>query len=158
MIRIGKVFEAHLSVSNLQQSMTFYSEVLGLELAHVIPERGVAFYWLGGKGKSMLGLWAVSGPLRMTLHTAFEVELGDLLKSATELRKAGVTPLDFFGVPTDDPVVLAWMPAASIYFNDPDGNSLEFLAKLNDEPAPELGVVSWSEWSRQHGKTDLLPW
>src|SRR3954453_4208014 len=111
MFRIGRVFETHLSVSDLKRSMSFYADVLGLELAHVVPERGVAFYWLGGRGKSMLGLWAVSGPLRMTLHTAFEVGLDDVLRSAAELRKAGVTPLDFFGAATDEPVILAWMPA-----------------------------------------------
>ena len=29
--------------------MTFFSEVLGLELAHVVAERRVAFYWIGGR-------------------------------------------------------------------------------------------------------------
>ena len=146
MIRIGKIFEAHLTVSSLDRAMSFYGNTLGLELAHLIRERGVAFYWLGERGTSMLGLWSSIGPLRMSLHTAFEADLDDVLNAAEALRKAGITPLDFYGQLTDEPVVLGWMPAASLYFQDPDGNSLEFLAMLNEQPAPDLGVISWSEW------------
>jgi hypothetical protein len=47
-------------------------------------------------------------------------------------QQAGVIPLDFEGRPTEEPVVLAWMPAVSLYFHDPDGNLLEFLAMLED--------------------------
>jgi lactoylglutathione lyase len=49
----------------------------------------------------------------MSLHTAFTVELDGLLAAA------GITPLDVQGNPVREPVVLAWMPAASIYFRDP---------------------------------------
>jgi lactoylglutathione lyase len=49
-------------------------------------------------------------------------------------------------MPTDEPVVLAWMPAASVYFHDPDGNQLEFISMLSEDPRPELGVVPWSRW------------
>jgi len=39
------------------------------------------------------------------------------------------------------------MPAASVFFDDPDGNFLEYIAMLDDEPQPELGLLlSWSEW------------
>lgn len=61
---------------------------------------------------------------------------------------ANLVPLDFWGQPTDEPVVLAWMPAASLYFRDPDGNLLEFLSMLPDVPQPELGITSWSHWSQ----------
>lgn len=58
-----------------------------------------------------------------------------------------MTPLDFDSKPTDDPVVLAWTPAVAVYFKDPDGNQLEFLSMLSQDPRPELGVLSWSAWS-----------
>ena len=45
-----------------------------------------------------------------------------------------------------EPVVLAWMPAASLYFRDPDGNLIEFLSMLPDAPQPGLGIVRWSRW------------
>jgi lactoylglutathione lyase len=41
--------------------------------------------------------------------------------------------------------VLAWMPAASIYFLDPDGNLPEFIS-MPDAPRPDLGVVPWNDW------------
>ena len=97
----------------------------------------------------MLGIWEVgSAPQRLSLHVALRVELADLLESPRRLRDINVTPLDFWQKPTNEPVVLAWMPAASLYFLDPDGNLLEFISMLPDMPRPELGVVRWSEWSK----------
>jgi len=97
----------------------------------------------------MLGLWEVgTGPQRLSLHLAFRLDLQDLLDAPARLRAAHTVPLDFNGEPADEPVVLAWMPAASLYFRDPDGNLLEFLSMLPDAPRPELGVIGWSRWNR----------
>ena len=147
MIPIRGLFEGHLTVSDLRRSMAFYGDTLGLHLAQLVPERRAAFYWLGVPGESMLGLWEIgSVPQRMSLHLAFKVTLPDLLRAPQRLQTAGVTPLNFNGAPTHEPVVLGWMPAASLYFCDPDGNLLEFLCMLPDSPAPELGIVDWSQW------------
>ena len=43
-------------------------------------------------------------------------------------------------------MVFAWMPAISIYFDDPDGHSLEFIGILNGESKPENGIVSYEKW------------
>jgi len=150
MISIRSLFEAHLNVADLERSVLFYRDRLGLPLAQMFPDRRVAFSWIGAPGQSMLGLWETgTGPQRMTLHVAFEVALTDLLNSPQALQKAGITALDFMGEPTTEPVVLAWMPAASIYFRDPDGNQLEFLAMLQDQPRPDLGVQPWSSWKSE---------
>ena len=150
MIPISDLFESHLNVADLARSMKFFGEILGLELAREFPERKVAFYWIGGRGSSMLGLWeSGSSPHRLNLHLAFRVELKDLLDAPARLKAAGVAPLDFWGKLTDEPVVLAWMPAASVYFHDPDGNLLEFLTMLPDPPQPELGIIGWTEWQRR---------
>lgn len=148
MTTIRGLFETHLTVSDLHRSVAFYRDVLRLPVAAIVPERRVALFWIGAAGNAMLGLWeSGTGPQRMSLHTAFTVDLAELLRAPQNLREAGITPLDFDGKPTDEPVVLAWMPAAAVYFQDPDGNLLEFLAMLHETAAPELGVVPWSVWT-----------
>ena len=75
MIPIRELFETHLTVSDLERAKKFYGGTLGLELAGEFPERDVAFYWLGGRGTSMLGLWQVgSTPQRLGLHIALRVD------------------------------------------------------------------------------------
>jgi NAD(P)H-dependent FMN reductase len=39
------------------------------------------------------------------------------------------------------------MPAASIYFHDPDGHLLEYIAMLAEDARPDGGVVTWKEWT-----------
>jgi lactoylglutathione lyase len=141
------LFEAHVPVADLDRSVAFYRDVVGLELAYTTEDRHAAFLWIGSPGQAMLGLWAAgSGPQKMTTHIAFTATLDDILRAPRELRAVGVAALDFNAQPTDEPVVLAWMPAASIYFHDPDGHLLEFIAMLPHRPHPEIGVVSWRRW------------
>jgi hypothetical protein len=55
MIPVRDLFETHLTVVDLQRSMAFFSQVLGLELAEVFLDRKVAFYWIGGPITSSQG-------------------------------------------------------------------------------------------------------
>ncbi len=145
------LFEAHLTVTDLNRAITFYRDQLGLPLARIFPERKVAFFWIGAPGKAMLGLWQ-SGtmPIKICHHTAFQVSLAELQSSPARLRDAGIEPTDLDGNPSDEPVVLAWMAAAAIYFQDPDNNLLEFITMLPDTPRPDLGVLPWSEWVQRN--------
>jgi lactoylglutathione lyase len=132
--------------------MAFYRDRLGLEVAYLSSDR-VAFLWAGGRGRTMLGLWAAgAAPQHVTGHIAFATTLADVLAAPTSLKRAGIAPLDFDGRPAAEPVVLAWMPAAAVYFRDPDGHLLEFIAMLDDEAQPEAGVVTWSNWNAHQGK------
>jgi lactoylglutathione lyase len=141
------LFETHLDVRDLDRSLDFHRAVVGLELAHVLPERQVAFMWIGGRGRAMLGLWAGSAsPNAMRLHVAFARDLDAVLAAPSALRAAGVEPLDFHGWPTAEPSVIGWMPAASVFFRDPDGHRLEPLAMLPHQPRPEAGVVPYGAW------------
>ena len=149
-VPIRGLFEAHLTVSDLERSVTFYRDVVGLPVALELPERGAAFLWVGAPGRAMLGLWSLgSAPMGLVLHVAFDVALEDVLKASERLSAAGVTPLSFFEEETDEPSVLAWMPAAAVYLRDPDGHLLEYLAMLDEAPQPDLGILPWSEWKRR---------
>lgn len=98
---IRGLYETHVHTTDLERSMKFYGEVMGLKLGYFEEKRRAAFYWI---------------------HKS------------------------------DQPSVHCWMPAVSVYFSDPDGNSLEFIALLPDPPRPELGIVPWDEWERLNGR------
>jgi len=147
MTPIMGLFETHLSVTNLDRSVAFYRDIVGLSPAYTQPERGFAFLWIGAPGQAMLGLWQSNPVLRMRLHLAFKVSLADVLAAPATLRQAGVTPLGIGREETDEPMVYCWMPAAAVFFDDPDGHSLEYLSILPGEARPELGLLSWSQWS-----------
>ena len=72
-----------------------------------------------------------------------------LLDAPKRLKEKGIKPLSFFGLETTEPSVICWMPAASVYFRDPDGHTLEYLTMLDKEPRPDLGIISWSKWLDQ---------
>jgi lactoylglutathione lyase len=80
------------------------------------------------------------------LHIAFAIPLDQLLEAPALLSARGVTPLSFFGEPASELSVIGWMPAAAIYFRDPDGHQLEYLAMLDGRPRADLGVINWSDW------------
>ena len=141
------LFETHLTVADLRRSVAFYRDVVGLALAYEVPERGAAFLWVGAPGNSMLGLWSLSSaPIGLSLHVAFKSSLDEVMAACDHLRSHGVTPLSFFATETTEPSVIGWMPAAAVYFRDPDGHLLEYLAMLGESPRPERGIVPWSEW------------
>ena len=140
------LFETHLTVADLPRSVAFYRDIVGLPVALEAPERGAAFHWIGQPGQAMLGLWSIgSAPMSMQLHIAFGMSLPDVLAAPERLRSHGIQPLSFFGEPADEPSVIGWMPAAAIYFHDPDRHQLEYLAMLDSPARPELGIVPWSQ-------------
>jgi lactoylglutathione lyase len=135
-VPVHGLFETHLTVSDLQRSIAFYRDIVGLRLASEISGRNAAFFWIGNSSystrRSMLGLWSLgTAPLSLNLHVAFEVAtINDLLDAPKRLRDHGIMPLSFFGKESMEPSVIAWMPAAAVYFRDPDGHMLEYLAYI----------------------------
>lgn len=144
---IEGLFESHLTVRDLDRSIAFYRDVVGLELALRAPEIDAAFLWIGGRGNAMLGLWGCgAAPMNVALHLAFKAPLAEVVSAPGRLREHGVTPLSFDGVETDEPSVIGWMPAAAVYFRDPDGHLLEHIAMLDSAADPEQRIVPWSHW------------
>ena len=149
MIPVSGLYESHLTVADLDRSIAFYRDVVGLELAHRVPSRNAAFLWVGGRERSMLGLWCIqSSPVRLRLHIAFSTDLEQVRNSVAVLRSKGITPRAGGGGPElDEPIVFPWMPAASVYFDDPDGHSLEYIAVLPHPPRSDMqGRVPLSVW------------
>ena len=154
-VPVSGLFEAHLSVSDLDRSVAFYRDVVGLPLAFEVPERGAAFFWIGSPGEAMLGLWTLgSAPIGLSLHVAFKTSLADVLDACARLRALDVTPLSFFATETTEPSVIGWMPAAAVYLRDPDGHLLEYLAMLDAAPDPDAGILPWSQWTARAEATD----
>ena len=118
------------------------------------PNRNCALFWIGDAKDAMLGLWSIGTmPMGLTLQYTFDVTLKDLLVAPRCLRSKGIIPLSFFEEETDEPSVLCWMPAASIFFRDPDGHLIEYLAML-DENKSLIGIIPWNKWliSREQTK------
>jgi lactoylglutathione lyase len=157
---VHSLFETHVDVTDLNRSLEFYTVVLGLELAvqrevdaarvdaHSRGARRFALLWVGGRGRALLGLWERPQEHIRPQHFAFEVELHELPALVSRLEGQGIEFRDFFQQRTTTPTVFGFIPAASIYFDDPDGHVLELLAPIAGAPRPDLSVVSWAEWTR----------
>lgn len=149
---IKGLYETHIQVSNLENSIQFYTEVLGLKLAHMDETRPIAFLWIGDQKESMLGLWEQKENLQ-TRHFAFSADTNDILNYSVDfLKTKNLQPYNFMKNGSIQPMVFAWMPALAIYFNDPDGNQLEFISILEGDGKPELGVISYEEWMKKRVK------
>jgi GNAT superfamily N-acetyltransferase/catechol 2,3-dioxygenase-like lactoylglutathione lyase family enzyme len=151
------LFETHLTVGDLDRSVAFYRDVVGLAVALEVPERGAAFLWIGGPGEAMLGLWSLgSAPMALSLHIAFAASLGAVHGACEALRAKNVTPLSFYGDETTEPSVIGWMPAAAVYFRDPDGHLIEYVAMLDEPPRPDGGIIPWSAWTAAAPRPEVV--
>lgn len=147
---IKGLYETHLYVENLERSVDFYKNVLGLEYCYYEEKRRIAFFWIGKPKAFMLGLWEKPKDEIDKRHFAFRCEPEDVLyKSVAWLKERNLEPYNFLKDKTEQPMVFAWMPAIAIYFDDPDGHVLEFIAVLEGEARPELGVIAYEEWLKK---------
>lgn len=146
---IKGLYETHINVRNLEQSIDFYNTKLGLKLCHIEKERRIAFFWVGNDKQQMLGLWESKLEPFEKRHFAFECSVDFILnESISYLKSRNIVPYNFLKNKEEKPMVFSWMPAIAIYFLDPDGNELEFIAILDGEAKPELGVIDYEEWLR----------
>ncbi|MCM3670522.1 VOC family protein [Mesobacillus maritimus] len=145
---IKGLFEAHLPVKHLETSINFY-EKLGLKLAW--RDENTAFFWIE-EGKSWIGLWEGNEykteyhpSLR---HIAFRVTYEDLKESLEWLDTLQVEAVPFGNRTTVEPFVRPNQGNASIYFKDPDGNSLELMCFVNvpEELRNMTEKLSFAEW------------
>jgi lactoylglutathione lyase len=140
------LYETHLPVTSTDKSAKFYVEIVGLEFAYRDPSRDLVFLWIGTGKRSMLGLWGPAtayGHHLYQCHFAIALSLPDLLVAAKRLNRLGVSTWNFAEDETTEPSVIGWMPSAQIYFRDPDGHCVEFIALLEDAPdSTFVGLLS----------------
>jgi lactoylglutathione lyase len=140
------LYETHVPVKGTEVSQRFYVDVVGLEFAYRDPGRDVVFLWIGTDRRSMLGLWGPTttrGSRPHLCHFAIALSLPELLVAGKRLNDLGISTRNFMDEETIEPSVIGWMPSAQLYFRDPDGHSLEFIALLNDAPVPKfIGPLS----------------
>jgi catechol 2,3-dioxygenase-like lactoylglutathione lyase family enzyme len=127
------LFETHFAVADLDRACRFYGETLGLELGRLDRERRVAFYWVGSRGQSKLGVWEKPAEQISPQHDTFRASIDDVLTRAVPyLHKRDLEPHNFLNDGDEQPMVFGWMLVLTIHFRDPDGHSLEFIAMLPD--------------------------
>ena len=152
---ITGLYETHIHVADLERSIAFYRDILGLAFAHMESERRAAFFWIGQTRQQMLGVWERPVEQIQREHFAFSTTLENMRHARQYLLDLGLEPRNFLNTHDGEPQVFGWMPAVALYFQDPDGHSLEFIAVLPDEPRSDLGIVAWTEWEQLH--THKLP-
>ncbi len=123
MLPIRGVYEVAIRVKDLAKAEPFYREVLDLEVGIRDEKRNWLFLRAGGDaGMVVLQEDKSEWPVQ---HFAFTVDEVDINRAAAMLRERGVE--------VQGPVFHQWMPATSLYFEDPDGNALEFCAPAKRE-------------------------
>lgn len=152
---IRGLYEAHLPVRDLSVSIPFYKK-LGLEVA--CQNEKLVFFWIE-RGKSWLGLWEtdkVDTPYHPSLrHIAFQVDEEEIEKTKAWLEEIGIEVRTAFGFsPEQQPLVFPNPPHAAIYFDDPDGNSLELITPLKTNNQNEFQMMTLKEWEEISKEVD----
>ena len=129
MIWLKEIGHVLLRVMDLERSKKFYSEVLGFHVLEEDPEHGGTFMALPGQSHA-IDLFQVKDAeaaesqtpgVRGLGHIAFRVEDEAALKDAyATLREHGV----------EITRTIDHVSQKSVYFHDPDGNTLEIYYEL----------------------------
>ncbi len=131
MVRLKEIGHVLLRVLDLERSKKFYSEVLGFRVLEEDPAHGGTFMALPGQSHC-IDLFQVKDPdtarrqtpgVRGLGHIAFRVESEAALGEAyAALREHGV----------EITRTIDHVSQKSVYFDDPDGNTLEIYYELPD--------------------------
>jgi len=144
---IRGLYETFVYVSDIQRSRRFYEDVLGLTVGWLSEERKSVLYWVGPPGNSMLGVVERAPDKEALQHFSFSIALDDMKQTVSFLERRGIRCHNLIDK-GPSPQMHSWMPAVSLYFEDPDGHLLEFIAMLPDQPRPEIGPILWDDWNR----------
>jgi predicted enzyme related to lactoylglutathione lyase len=116
---LGPVAQIHVSVSDIDASVAFYRDVLGIPLLFQVPGQPMAFFASGDVRLYLGAPESAEFASRCTLY--FRVE--DIDAEHARLSEAGVTMLDKPHVVHRDGAVELWMTQ----LRDPDGHHLVLM-------------------------------
>jgi lactoylglutathione lyase len=148
------LYEVHLPVTNLDRAVEFYVNKLGFEFGFGRNDGSSAFLLYTDAGQRwMLGLFRVDTLAHRTAaeyHISLRVAEEQVDRMVPWLRERGIKTEHPPGAPVkgpmSEPIVHGWMPAAAVFFKDPDGHLLELIADLADAPRPDFLYRPLSEW------------
>ena len=116
---LGPVAQIHISVTDLDRSVAFYRDVLGMSLQFVVPGQPMAFF---ASGDVRLYLGVPESPEFRT-HTVIYYSVGDIDAEYARLTALGV---EFEGEPHvvhREPSGELWMT----FLEDPDGHKVVLM-------------------------------
>ena len=146
-------YEVFIPVTNIDQSRKFYDK-LGFQVGWRDQSLSALLLYDDRGTRSMLGLNQVAVVHRLH-HISFRVFHDDADRMVHYLEDKGIATThpskSQMQGPMKEPIVHGWMPAASVFFKDPDGHLLELIADLPDPPRPEVFYCPLSEWRNRFG-------
>ena len=119
-LALGQLGQIGMTVTNLDRSVAFYRDVLGLKFLFRVPN--LAFFDCAGI-RLMLGLPEANGE---AFHPILYFRVDDIQKAADELTRRGVTF-------ESKPALVARMEKHDLWlaaFRDPDRNVIELMSEV----------------------------
>ena len=152
--RVGRIGHVVLKVTDLERSVTFYTQVLGFRVSDVYPDTmmpgGMVFLRMNADHHGVALIGGASGPSDSAEmdHMAFEVAtLDEVVRARAHLRAHGV-PIDFEGRRRAGCQV-------AIEFRDPDRHRLEIYWGL-DQIGSDGRVRPPEEWRAASSLADAI--
>ncbi len=136
-VSIRQIAEVAIVVSDLERSVRFYHEVLGLPIWERQADHATVRLANGFLGLWLPGAWAIPpsenhGPIRLEggcrQHLVFYIDLKDAGEALANLQRRQVR---YYGPRTNE------AGEVHIDFEDPDGHMLEYWARSSFEPLPD---------------------
>jgi catechol-2,3-dioxygenase len=125
MVTVTRAGHVVLGVRDPQRSITFYTEVLGMELVTFLEDMQMAFFSFGERDHDIAVIKVPDdqpvGSFGLA-HSAFQIDGGpeQLKELYAQLSERGV----------EVEMTIDHVVTKSLYFLDPDGNRLEYYAQV----------------------------